>query len=99
MLTHSIRWRLQIWLAILLVGMLAAFGVTSWQLEKRQRVQRLDDELARRAVALGVSIRPPDPPFMSNRIPSSESGPGNSRRRPSPDEKMGFDDREDEFGP
>lgn len=99
MLTHSIRWRLQIWLAILLVGLLTAFGVTSWQLEKTQRVQRLDDELAKRAVALGVSIRPPDPRSMSNRIPSAESGPGGSRRRPSPDEKMGFDERDDGFGP
>lgn len=99
MLTHSIRWRLQIWLAILLVGMLTAFGVTSWQLEKTQRVQRLDDELAKRAVALGVSIRAPDPPSMSNRVPSSDSGPGGSRRRPSPDDKMGFDDRDDGFGP
>jgi len=97
MLTHSIRWRLQIWLAILLVGLLAAFGVSSWQLEKTQRVQRLDDELAKRAVALGVSIRPPDPPSMSNRISSSE--PGGSRHRPPPDEKVGFDDRDDGFGP
>jgi two-component system, OmpR family, sensor kinase len=99
MFTHSIRWRLQIWLGILLVGLLAAFGLTSWQLEKAQRVQRLDDELAKRAVALGVSIRPPDPPSMSNRMSSSESGPGGSKRRPPPDEKAGFDDHDDGFGP
>jgi two-component system, OmpR family, sensor kinase len=97
MFTHSIRWRLQIWLGILLVGLLVAFGATAWQLEKNQRVRRLDDELAKRAVALGVSIRPPDPPSMSNRLPSSE--PGGSKRRPPPDESVNFEDDGSGFGP
>ncbi|MCW1921658.1 ATP-binding protein [Luteolibacter arcticus] len=96
MFTDSIRWRLQIWQGILLVGLLAAFGATAWQLEKTQRVTRLDDELARRAVALGVSIRPPDPPFLSNRVSSSESG--GSKRLPPRDEGEDFGDYEMGFG-
>jgi two-component system OmpR family sensor kinase len=97
MFTHSIRWRLQIWLGILLVGVLVAFGATAWQLEKTQRVRRLDDELAKRAVALGVSIRPPDPPSMPNRVSSSD--PGGSRRRPPPDQSEDFGDPGNDFGP
>ncbi|MCW1883419.1 ATP-binding protein [Luteolibacter flavescens] len=110
MFTHSIRWRLQIWLGILLLGLLVAFGVTSWQLERAQRVQRLDDELARRAVALGVSIRPPDPPSMGNRGPSNGQGgprprdPGERERRPPREEDsdrypFGNDGKSGEFGP
>lgn len=68
MLTDSIRWRLQIWLAILLVGLLVGFGATAWQLEKTQRIRRLDDELAKRAVALGVAIRGGDLPPMFGRM-------------------------------
>ena len=97
MFTHSIRWRLQIWLGILLVGLLVAFGATAWQLEKTERVRRLDDELAKRAVELGVSIRPPDPPFMGNRGSRSESG-SSQRRRP-PDETVDLDDGGGDFGP
>ncbi|QJE94895.1 sensor histidine kinase [Luteolibacter luteus] len=57
MLTDSIRWRMQLWLGILLIGMLVAFGATSWQLEKDERIRRLDDELAKRCAALGVGVR------------------------------------------
>ncbi|MEK7950118.1 sensor histidine kinase [Luteolibacter soli] len=96
MFTHSIRWRLQIWLGILLVGLLVAFGATAWQLEKTQRVQRLDDELAKRAVALGVSIRPPDPSSMGNRM---SSGPGGSQRRSPRDEDVSSGGNGDDFGP
>jgi two-component system, OmpR family, sensor kinase len=96
MLTHSLRWRLQIWLGILLVGLLSAFGATAWQLEKTQRVRRLDDQLAKRAVALGVSIRPPGPPSMDSRVSPSQAG-SSQRRRP-PEEDVSFDEPEDHFG-
>lgn len=76
MLTDSIRWRLQIWLAILLVGLLVGFGATAWQLEKTQRIRRLDDELAKRAVALGVAIRGRNDAPMSGRMgPRGGRGP------------------------
>lgn len=89
MLTDSIRWRMQLWLGILLVGVLVAFGVTSWQLEKTQRIRRLDDALAHRAAVLGEGIRgggaggPPQggmgPP------PGRPGGPGSGRGPGRPD--------------
>jgi two-component system OmpR family sensor kinase len=81
MLTNSIRWRLQIWLAVLLTGLLVAFGVVSWQLEKSHRVHRLDEELTKRAAALGVAIRGgKEPPFLRRKPP--HFGPGGARRPP-----------------
>lgn len=88
MFPHSIRWRLQIWLGILLVGLLAAFGVVAWQMEKAQRVGRLDEELKQRAAALGVAVRgggggggrsePPD--FRPG--PDDDFAPGGRPSRP-----------------
>jgi heavy metal sensor kinase len=98
MITHSIRWRLQIWLGFLLVGLLVAFGATAWQLEKTQRVRRLDDELAKRAVALGVGIRPPEPRFMEGNR-GSRAEPGGSQRHRPPDESVGFEGSGNDFGP
>jgi two-component system OmpR family sensor kinase len=98
MFTNSIRWRLQIWLGILLIGLLVAFGATAWQLEKTQRVRRLDDELAKRAVALGVGIRPPEPRFIEGSRGARSESDGSQRRRP-PEESVGFDDSGDGFGP
>ena len=91
MLTDSIRWRLQLWLGVLLLGLLAAFGVTSWQLEKTQRIRRLDDELAKRATALGVGIRGGEQPFSPGKLspppgfgrggPGGRGGPPDFGRR------------------
>ncbi len=96
MFTDSIRWRLQLWLGILLTGLLGAFGATSWQLEKTQRIRRLDDELARRAAALGEGIRPPESVF-SRRPPGPPPEPG---RRPGPrDEGRRPPPEDDGFSP
>lgn len=106
MFTNSIRWRLQIWLAMLLTGLLVAFGVVSWQLERSHRVHRLDEELAKRAAALGVGIRGGvEPPLLRDMPPrfspdGYEGGPGGHRggpagnppRRPPP-KPPGHDDR------
>lgn len=105
MLTASIRWRLQIWLAFLLVGLLTAFGVASWQWEKTERVRRLDDELSKRAVALGVGIRggprmtPPGGPARWPRGPSGRErdremwdARGSGRRPPPPPDPGPLDD-------
>jgi len=96
MLNGSIRWRLQIWLGILLVGLLGAFGATSWQLERTQRVRRLDDQLAELASALGVGIRGGSDPSMPRLMPPPderdiESGwrDGGLRRRPPPGDREG----------
>ncbi len=115
MLTDSIRWRLQIWLGILLIGLLAAFGAVTWQMEKSQRVSRLDDELERRAAALGVAIRgksggpgsrdfrepPPDArgPGSRSSMPPPKPSGERSGRRPPPDEPFGDDEFLDREGP
>lgn len=95
MFTDSIRWRMQLWLALLLVGVLVAFGATSWQLEKTERIRRLDDELAKRATALGVGVRGGGMPFQPGRMnrpddiprgpgPGGNGGPGDSFDRGGP---------------
>ncbi|MDB6078491.1 MAG: hypothetical protein JWO82_2238, partial [Akkermansiaceae bacterium] len=66
----SIRWRLQIWLGILLIGLLTAFGFTAWQSEKTQRLRRLDEELEKQVALLGAAIRGPEP---------GRGGPGGPR--------------------
>ncbi|WP_052574107.1 ATP-binding protein [Haloferula sp. BvORR071] len=90
MFTDSIRWRMQLWLGILLLGLLVAFGGTSWQLEKTQRIRRLDDELAKRAAALGVGVRGGSQPFEPGRMNRPDGGPGGG-----PDDLAPFVD----FGP
>ncbi len=57
MLTKSIRWRIQLWLAFLLVSMLTGFGVTVCQLYRVGYFDQLDDELARRVAALSNDVR------------------------------------------
>ena len=48
MLFKSIRWRLQLWLAFLLVCLLSGFGFTVYQLQRVSQVKQLDEELERR---------------------------------------------------
>jgi len=63
MFTHSIRWRLQLWLAFLLLCVLSGFGVAVYQLQRANQFSQLDEELQRRIAALSSSVRggPPGP--------------------------------------
>jgi hypothetical protein len=63
MLFKSIRWRLQLWLAFLLVCLLSGFGVTVYQLQRVSQVRQLDEELERRVAVISAAIRgnPPKP--------------------------------------
>ena len=56
MFPRSIRWRLQLWLGFLLVGILAAFGITAFQLNRANQLQRIDRELERRVMALKAAV-------------------------------------------
>jgi two-component system OmpR family sensor kinase len=56
-LPRSLRWRLQLWLAFLLVAMLAGFGVTVYQLQKVNRFSSIDGELEIRISALAGALR------------------------------------------
>lgn len=63
---NSIKWRLQLWYGLILICVLAGFGVTAYQLERGRQVRRLDEELHRRIGVLGDSLHRP-PPRLGNR--------------------------------
>lgn len=76
MITKSIRWRLVGWLALLLVTLLAGFGLTAFELIRRDQLRQMDESLERRVAALATDRRgriggrspdgrPPRPPDIS----------------------------------
>ncbi len=74
MFTRSIRWRLQLWLAFLLLCLLSGFGFTSFQLNRLNRFRQIDETLERRVAAVSTDVRVP--PFV--RLPGGpppEGGP------------------------
>src|ERR1039458_1144938 len=76
MFTQIIRWRLQLWLAFLLVCVLTGFGVTVYQLQRLHQLNQIDEELGVRVSALSKAFRPP-PPFQGGAgRPPFERGPG-----------------------
>ncbi len=87
MIFHSIRWRLQLWYGVLLCIVLAGFGVTAHQLQRRGEMRRVDQELQLRIVPLLESIRRP-PPGERGGPPGGPGGPleGRGRRGPPPRE-------------
>jgi two-component system OmpR family sensor kinase len=75
MFLRSIRWRLQLWLAFLLVSVLSGFGVTIYQLQRVNQLKQIDEELERRVAVLSGALRgpPPKPGFAP---PPFEGSPG-----------------------
>lgn len=55
---QSIRWRLQIWHGLLLVGVLAGFGAAVYRVESERQFRRVDEELQRRVQVLAASRHP-----------------------------------------
>lgn len=87
----SIKWRLQIWYGLILVTVLAGFGVTAYQFERSRLFRRVDDEIHRRIGVLAKSMhgpphrgRPEDSP--GDFPPPGQFGPGDGppdqERRP-----------------
>src|SRR5207247_3852430 len=74
---RSIRWRLQLWLAFLLVSVLSGFGLAVYQLQNVHLLTQFDEELQARVAALNTAVRS-GPPF----------DPGRGRSRP--DKKPGY---------
>ena len=75
MFLNSIRWRLQLWHGLLLVVVLAGFGLTAYQLQRSNQLRRIDQELQRRMAVIGGVIRRPGdgpvrPPLDHPRPPS-----------------------------
>jgi heavy metal sensor kinase len=58
MIFNSIRARLQIWYGLILLVILAGFGLTAWQLERGQLFGRVHSELDRRAGFLVTAVHP-----------------------------------------
>lgn len=77
MIIKSIRWRLQIWLAFLLVCLLSGFGITAYQLNRVSRFKQLDEELERRVAAVSADVRGrfPGPPGFRGPPGEREGGP------------------------
>ena len=84
MIPGSIKWRLQIWYGLILVAVLAGFGVSAYQLERNRVFRRVDGEIHRRTGALaellhnphrngqpphGRDGQPPPPEFADDRPP------------------------------
>ena len=59
MIFKSIKWRLQIWYGLILVAVLAGFGVTAFQLERGRQLRRIDGELQHRVNMLASALRQP----------------------------------------
>jgi two-component system OmpR family sensor kinase len=57
----SIKWRLQIWYGLILVVVLAGFGITAYQLERNRQFRQIDDELHRRFGVLANALHRPPP--------------------------------------
>jgi two-component system OmpR family sensor kinase len=88
MFTKSIRWRLQLWLAALLVCVLTGFGVTIYQLQRISQLRAIDEELERRVAVLSGAVRGGPPPRPGFGPPGFESRPRpldlDKDRRPPP---------------
>ncbi len=77
MVTKSIRWRLQLWLAFLLVCILSGFGVTAYQLHRTNLLRQIDEDLQRRVTALTADVRGIPPHFGGGpKRPQFEPAPG-----------------------
>lgn len=59
MILSSIKWRLQLWYGLILLAVLAGFGVLAFQQERGRLFQRIDGELQRRVNAIAGALRPP----------------------------------------
>src|ERR1051326_4264977 len=89
MFTHSIRWRLQLWLRVLLICVLSGFAAAVYQLQRVNQLKQIDEELERRVAALSSAVRGgPPPDFGRGRMPF-DGPPG----------KPGFDPGEDRRPP
>jgi heavy metal sensor kinase len=76
MIIKSIRWRLQLWLAFLLVCVLTGFGVVVHQLQRVNQLKQIDDELERRVSALDRAVRGGPPPDFGRGRPPFDGRPG-----------------------
>lgn len=61
MIPKSIKWRLQLWYGLILVVVLAGFGITAYQMERSRQFLKIDDELHQRVEVLKSALRRQQP--------------------------------------
>jgi heavy metal sensor kinase len=61
-IAKSIRWQLQIWYGLILVAVLAGFGLTAYQLDSGRQFGRVDNDLHRHLAAVVDALHPHGPP-------------------------------------
>ncbi|HTV61880.1 MAG TPA: ATP-binding protein [Verrucomicrobiae bacterium] len=88
----SIRWRLQLWYGLVLLGVLAGFGITAYQLQWGRQMRRVDDELHRRFAVVAEATHP-HPPGPNGRGMPMDAFPGPPR------DDFGGQGQRDEFHP
>src|SRR5436190_16631936 len=100
MFTKSIRWRLQLWLAFLLVCILSGFSLTAYQLHRTNRLNQIDEEFQRRVAAVSGDVRRRPPFGEHGERPPFGDGPGHPPPRfPPPDSSFRPGFREFRQGP
>lgn len=96
MFTKSIRWRLQVWQAFLLLCTLSGFGIASFEVYRTKQYQEVDEQLGHRVEGLGRFARGPfflhllpdrrdrqsgEPPARFDDFPRHEPPPRDSEER------------------
>jgi hypothetical protein len=68
----SIRWRLQAWHGLILVAVLAGFGLTAYHVARDNQLRRIDQDLDQRL----MSVFRPEPPGPPSEGPGHRHEPG-----------------------
>lgn len=89
---RSIRWRLQLWYGVLLLLILAGFGLSAWRLQTTNQMGKVDQELEQRMGIVSDMIRARNGPPPNH--PPAGGPPGANRPPPSdwklPERKAGL---------
>ncbi len=93
MIFNSIKWRLQLWYGLILVAVLAGFGLTAYQLERNRIFRQVDDEIHRRISALAQPLRRPPRGPVPGRFPGNDRPPPEQFPGDGPPERNGPQDR------
>jgi two-component system, OmpR family, sensor kinase len=75
MFFKSIRWRLEIWHGLILLGVLAGLGLTAYELQRGRQFRRVDEELQRRVGELATALRMGAPPNRPGNFPPRRDRP------------------------
>src|SRR5579859_1886457 len=101
MFAHSIRWRFQLWLALLLACVLTGFGAAVYELQRRNLYSRTADEISHRISVLSSAVRPGPPPGHGPGPPRFQFNGGDGNSPPDSGDfpgRPGSDRREPSFG-